>query len=166
MRVYRPEAGADGPPGEMLAAPPSLTHGPFQVILALYSRPTADVPNTRTDCALPVCTQYWARPQFKTLISHTWDVVVIMLGTNDATPTCWPAARGCGTPANATTTDCQFADDLAALVDEARKHGPKPGTPPAIFLMSPPSLMHDNRNPMNLYSDSFRGAEHARSHAF
>jgi len=27
---------------------------------------------------------YWERPQYQTLVNNTWDIVVIMLGTNDA----------------------------------------------------------------------------------
>jgi lysophospholipase L1-like esterase len=39
---------------------------------------------------------YWERPQYKTLVSNKWDVIVIMLGTNDANPNAWPVARGEG----------------------------------------------------------------------
>jgi hypothetical protein len=66
---------------------------------------------------------YWERPQYKTLISNKWDVIVIMLGTNDANPNAWPVARGCGTVAAPSTENCQYLPPvkcLSALVQLCR----------------------------------------------
>eukprot|EP01043_Picozoa_sp_COSAG02_P082836 COSAG02_NODE_20978_length_807_cov_1.460452_2_plen_56_part_01 len=45
---------------------------------------------------------FWKRPQYETLIKNKWDIIVIMLGTNDAHNTCSaPAARkGCSSDWN------------------------------------------------------------------
>ena len=70
---------------------------------------------------------YWARPQYTALLAGKWDIVVIMLGTNDAHNDCGaPASRpGCssnwskdcgGVLGNASLDDCRFAADFAALV--------------------------------------------------
>ena len=92
---------------------------------------------------------YWERPQYKTLIENKWDIIVIMLGTNDANPDAWPVARGCGTVAAPTTENCQYGDDFVAMIAEARKLGTNSTAGPAIYVMSPPPLMNDNRNPLN-----------------
>jgi lysophospholipase L1-like esterase len=66
---------------------------------------------------------YWERPQYKTLIANKWDVIVIMLGTNDANPNAWPISRGCGSVATPTTDNCQYADDFVAMIAAVRKLG-------------------------------------------
>jgi len=55
------------------------------------------------------------------LIANKWDIIVIMLGTNDANPDAWPVARGCGTVAAPTTSNCQYADDFQAMISEVRQ---------------------------------------------
>merc|ERR1712032_1073639 len=58
---------------------------------------------------------YWRTAQFKALTAATWDVVIIMLGTNDARETStggpehWPVA--CNTATSDTLGDCEFAKD-------------------------------------------------------
>lgn len=92
---------------------------------------------------------YWARPQFKTLMANKWDVIVVMLGTNDANPNAWPVDRGCGTVAAPTTVNCQYADDYVALLAELRRLGTNATAGPAIYVMPPPPLMNNNRDPLN-----------------
>ena len=61
------------------------------------------------------------RTDTQTLIANKWDIIVIMLGTNDANPDAWPVARGCGTVATPTTANCQYADDFVAMISEVRQ---------------------------------------------
>ena len=91
---------------------------------------------------------YWERPQYKTLVANKWDIVVIMLGTNDANPNAWPAAHGCGTISTPSTENCQYSDDYLAMIKEVRELGTTP-TGPLIYVMPPPPLMNNNRNPLN-----------------
>jgi lysophospholipase L1-like esterase len=81
---------------------------------------------------------YWNRPQFQTLIQNKWDIVIIMLGTNDAKD------KGSGGPPNWThdcagsdpLANCAFATDYGALVAQVRALGN-----PKIYIMIPPPLM-------------------------
>ena len=66
---------------------------------------------------------YWVRPQYKALLANKWDIIVIMLGTNDANPNAWPVARGCGTVGAPSTENCQYADDFVSMISEVRKLG-------------------------------------------
>jgi lysophospholipase L1-like esterase len=95
------------------------------------------------------CSPFWQRPQFKTLVKGTWDIIIIMLGTNDAHNTCSaPAARkgctsdwntDCGGP-NATSLEhCQFAEDFKAMVELVKTLGAT-----QIYAMTPPPLMSTN----------------------
>lgn len=90
---------------------------------------------------------YWQRPQYQTLISNTWDIVVIMLGTNDAKdpgdggPNNWKPSGACGTPDAIRLDNCPFANDSLALINVIRGLGTTPGVPPTIYLAAPPPLM-------------------------
>lgn len=89
---------------------------------------------------------YWQRPQYQTLISNKWDIVVIMLGTNDAKdpgdggPNNWH--DNCGPSINSLNlTACSFAQDYLAMIDVIRTLGTTPGVPPVIYAAVPPPLM-------------------------
>ena len=73
---------------------------------------------------------YWQRPQFTALTQAKWDVLVIMLGTNDANvndePPCWGL-------------DCPFAQSFREMIELARGLGTTPAGP-RIFIAVPPPL--------------------------
>jgi len=87
---------------------------------------------------------YWQRGQYKTLTQNKWDIVTIMLGTNDAKdpgdhgPNNW--LHDCGGPDHTTLTGCTFAEDWQAMVDIVNKLGTG-SAPPKIYAMIPPALM-------------------------
>ncbi|GMI28844.1 hypothetical protein TeGR_g1332 [Tetraparma gracilis] len=86
---------------------------------------------------------YWERASFPKLVAETWDIVVIMLGTNDAKD------EGSGGPSNwqhdcATLADCVFAEDYKSMIDTVRSLGN-----PDIYIMVPPPLMEDTIYGMN-----------------
>lgn len=92
---------------------------------------------------------YWQRPQFKTLTSNKWDVIVIMLGTNDAKdtgsggPANWP--HDCTGPEGA---ECPFGQDYKSMIDLVRTLGTTPAGP-EIFIAIPPPLMKQGVYGMN-----------------
>merc|ERR1711934_507771 len=71
---------------------------------------------------------YWKRPQYKALTSAKWDIIIIMLGTNDAKdpgdhgPNNW--AHDCGGPEHTTLNGCSFASDFADMIAHVRTLGP------------------------------------------
>lgn len=80
---------------------------------------------------------YWKTPNFKALSDGNWDVIVIMLGTNDAKqimPGCIPG------PCMDT---CPLASDYTAFLKFCTKLGRQPALPPEIFIMIPPPIMRD-----------------------
>ena len=87
---------------------------------------------------------FWHRPQFAALVRQDWDVVAIMLGTNDAKdrgdrgPPNWP--HDCAATARASLAGCSFAADYKALIDVVRNFGTTPAGP-KIYLLIPPPLM-------------------------
>lgn len=93
---------------------------------------------------------FWKRPQYETLVKNKWDIIVIMLGTNDAHNTCSaPGARkgcssdwnvDCGGPNATSLTNCRFADDFKAMVELVQGLGTTPAGP-KVFAMTPPPLM-------------------------
>jgi lysophospholipase L1-like esterase len=96
---------------------------------------------------------YWNRTQYATFVNgSSYDIVILMLGTNDAKDTGnggapnWPAA--CSLP-NPSAASCTVVKDYLALVDVARKLGPRLGTPPQIAIMVPPPLWRDSAYGMN-----------------
>ena len=96
---------------------------------------------------------FWKRPQFKTLTENKWDIVVIMLGTNDAHNDCHtPSARpgcssdwyhDCGGPNNTSLENCRFADDFSSLVKLIKTLGTT-SVGPKVYVMTPPPLMSAN----------------------
>ncbi len=90
---------------------------------------------------------YWQRPQYTTLVNNTWDIIVIMLGTNDAKdkgdggPANWPAGQCFAADGSVTLAGCRFATDYAAMIEVVRGLGTTPGVPPAIYVAVPPPLM-------------------------
>lgn len=87
---------------------------------------------------------YWARPQYKALTAAKWDVLIIMLGTNDAKdpgdhgPNNWQ--HDCGGAEHTTLEGCSFADDYASMIKLARTLGTTPAGP-TIHVAIPPPLM-------------------------
>ena len=84
------------------------------------------------------------RPQYQSLIASKWDVVTIMLGTNDAKdkssggPPDWQ--HDCGGADHTTLAGCTFASDFKAMIDEIRTLGTT-AAGPKIFTLIPPPLM-------------------------
>ena len=87
---------------------------------------------------------YWKRPQFAALTGAKWDVIVIMLGTNDAKDAVdgGPPNWVCGSDiSNITVQSCRFSQDYLAFIDLVRTLGPDANTPPKIYVAAPPPLM-------------------------
>lgn len=87
---------------------------------------------------------FWQRPMYSALTSNTWDVVIIMLGTNDAKdatsggPPNWPSK--CSTKHTSAST-CTYLADYTKLIEAVRGLGRSKGIPPTILLMTSPPLM-------------------------
>jgi len=85
---------------------------------------------------------YWDRPQYDALTSQEWDIVIIMLGTNDAKDTSsggpdnWQ--HDCGGAINTTTDGCIFASDYNDMIALVKTLGN-----PKIYLQVPPPLMQE-----------------------
>jgi len=96
---------------------------------------------------------FWKRPQFDALTQGKWDVVTIMLGTNDAKdagsmgPGNWQ--HDCGSPVDPVLSNCSFASDYHAMIEVVKTLGAQPGVPPQIFLVVPPPLMQRDAYGMN-----------------
>lgn len=97
---------------------------------------------------------YWKRPQYAALLAgKPWDIVTIMLGTNDAKdsgdggPNNWH--HNCGGPSNPTLEGCTYATDFMAMIDEVRTLGRSPSTPPEVYVAMPPPLMAPRAYGMN-----------------
>ena len=88
---------------------------------------------------------YWTRSQFATLTNYTWDIITIMLGTNDAKdpgdkgPNNW--LHNCGGEDHTTLEGCSFASDYHDMIELVKTLGTTPGVPPKIYVMIPPPLM-------------------------
>jgi len=87
---------------------------------------------------------YWRRPQYKALTGAKWDILIIMLGTNDAKD---PGDRGpnnwqhdCGGEEKTSLEGCSFAEDYASMITLARGLGTT-ATGPVIYSAIPPPLM-------------------------
>jgi len=89
---------------------------------------------------------YWQRPQYTTLTENKWDIVTIMLGTNDAKdpgdggPSNW--LHDCGGVNNTKIVGCSFASDYAAMIAEIRTLGTKPDGPEIYVAIPPPLMQH------------------------
>jgi acyl-CoA thioesterase-1 len=96
---------------------------------------------------------YWNRTQYAAFVNgSSYDIVIIMLGTNDAkdkgnggAPN-WPPS--CSLP-KPSADSCTVVQDYLSLIDVARALGPKTGTPPKIAIMVPPPLWRDSVYGMN-----------------
>merc|ERR1712070_23997 len=91
---------------------------------------------------------YWDSPQYKTLTSNKWDIITIMLGTNDAKDLGshghdnWP--HDCSDEAgNVHTAGCTFAQDYKDMIDLVRTLGTTDGVEPQVYAMIPPPLMKE-----------------------
>lgn len=91
---------------------------------------------------------YWQRSQYSALTGAKWDIVIIMLGTNDAKdagshgPSNWK--HDCG----GDLTSCTFANDYAAFIDVVKGLGTT-SAGPTIWTMIPPPLMQLDSYGMN-----------------
>ena len=105
---------------------------------------------------------YWKRGSFGKLTSRTWDLVVIMLGTNDAKDACgepasfcnaaikpplnsccnWPHAGQTNWTQDCTDLQCPFAQDYASLIALVKTLGRTNGSAPTIWLAAPPPLVN------------------------
>eukprot|EP00966_Prymnesium_polylepis_P242130 5599508-Prymnesium_polylepis.1 len=86
---------------------------------------------------------FWQRPQYQGLTSGKWDIVIIMLGTNDAKD------AGNGGPANwphdctgADALSCPFAKDYTSMIDLVKTLGTT-AAGPDVYVMIPPPLMQE-----------------------
>lgn len=95
---------------------------------------------------------FWKRPQYKTLTGAKWDIIIIMLGTNDAKDkgsghgqgSCGPDGNWAHNCTGAGATTCPFAKDYSAMIDLVRTLGT-----PKIYLAVPPPLMQQGAYGMN-----------------
>lgn len=97
---------------------------------------------------------YWSRPQYETLIANTWDIIVILLGTNDAKDISSSGGstdnwqHDCGGVDGTTLEGCSFAADYEAMVKVIRTLGTSPQGP-TIYAAIPPPLMRQGVYSMN-----------------
>jgi len=94
---------------------------------------------------------YWHRAQFASFVNGSYDVIVVMLGTNDAkdvgnggAPN-WPAACSLPSPSAAS---CTVVADYLSLLSLARTKGAG-GKPPLLAVMRPPPLWKNDAYGMN-----------------
>jgi len=97
---------------------------------------------------------WWNTGAYKTLVANRWDVIFVMLGTNDAAPDAqgyWPAANheSCDSATLGSLSRCNFAIAYRELLDVLKTVGPDDGTPPEVYIMVPPPLMQDGAYNMN-----------------
>ena len=92
---------------------------------------------------------FWKRPQYSALTASKWDIVVIMLGTNDAKD------KGSGGPSNwphdctgAGQLTCPFSQDYKSMIDLVKTLGTTPAGPD-VYVMIPPPLMAPRAYGMN-----------------
>lgn len=88
---------------------------------------------------------YWNYPHFKALVEAKWDIVIIMLGTNDAkdsgdNPNNWQSS--CERWRDSASGGCSFAEDYASMIDTARGLGVSTDRP-KIYTAIPPPLMRN-----------------------
>eukprot|EP00658_Telonema_sp_P-2_P077517 TRINITY_DN702_c0_g1_i3.p1 TRINITY_DN702_c0_g1~~TRINITY_DN702_c0_g1_i3.p1 ORF type:complete len:307 (+),score=61.87 TRINITY_DN702_c0_g1_i3:209-1129(+) len=95
---------------------------------------------------------FWKRPQFAALNAGKWDIITIMLGTNDAKD---PGSHGpnnwqhdCGGAEHPTVEGCSFAQDYASMIALVNTLGTTPAGP-KVYVMTPPPLMALNAYGMN-----------------
>lgn len=95
---------------------------------------------------------FWKRPQYSALTAGKWDIVTIMLGTNDAKD---PGSRGpnnwqhdCGGPDQTTIEGCSFAEDYKSMIELIKTLGTTPAGP-KIYVMIPVPLFQQGAYGMN-----------------
>lgn len=100
---------------------------------------------------------YWNRSQYTQWVNGTYDIIIVMLGTNDAkvsTEECvarwgkssmcannWPTACSSTSPAP-TSESCTVIRDYLSLIKLAKTLGPG-GRAPLVTVMTPPPLWKD-----------------------
>jgi len=97
---------------------------------------------------------WWNTAAYKTLVSNKWDIIVVMLGTNDAAPTAqgyWPESnhKNCDNATLGTLEACNFAAEYKELLQVIKGVGPDSKTMPKIHIMIPPPLMQNGAYNMN-----------------
>merc|ERR1712137_622009 len=99
---------------------------------------------------------YWNTSQYKALTSSTWDIVLIMLGTNDAKDAGTGAPSGqdnwhndCSGGTGTHIENCNFAKDYQAMIDVVKTLGTTP-VGPKIYTLIPPPLMKIGTYGMNI----------------
>jgi len=94
---------------------------------------------------------FWKRPQYQALTSQKWDIVTILLGTNDAKDTSDKGKNNwqhdCGGPDHTTLEGCSFAEDYKAMIDLVKTLGTT-SAGPKIYVMTVP-LMQQSTYGMN-----------------
>merc|ERR1712176_722244 len=97
---------------------------------------------------------WWNTGAYKTLVANRWDIVFVMLGTNDAAPDAqgyWPAEnhQACDRATPDTLSGCNYAKAYKELLDVIKSVGPDEATPPEVHIMIPPDLMKNGDYNMN-----------------
>ena len=96
---------------------------------------------------------YWNQTVFQTLTENSWDIVIVMLGTNDAKdmssggPDNWQ--HDCGSVESPSLSECSFANDYADMISVIRTLGKKNTTTPKIYITVPISLLRQGVYGMN-----------------
>jgi len=97
---------------------------------------------------------YWKSATYRALMASKWDMVVVMLGTNDARdigsggPEHWPRG-GCDKATTETLSECSYYTNYTKLLDEIKGLGTTAGVAPDIHIMIPPALMEQGAYGMN-----------------
>lgn len=99
---------------------------------------------------------YWQRPQYKALTAGKWDIITIMLGTNDAKDkgsghgqgNCGPDGNWAHNCTGAGAATCPFATDYAAMIKLVRTLGTT-SAGPKVYVAVPPPLMQQGAYGMN-----------------
>jgi lysophospholipase L1-like esterase len=99
----------------------------YTIVLVLIAYMLRNRSNQTTS---PAFSPYWERPQFQALVKAKWDILIIMLGTNDANvndePPCWEL-------------DCPFAQSYKEMIELVRTLGTTQDGP-KIYIAVPPPL--------------------------
>ena len=83
---------------------------------------------------------YWKRPQYKALTAGKWDIIIIMLGTNDAAGLSGPMDTCIGP----TALKCPFAQDYVSMIEQVKTLGTT-AAGPKIYTVVPPPMMRGGR---------------------
>lgn len=98
---------------------------------------------------------YWERSQYARLTAGKWDIVTIMLGSNDAkdigsdTHHVDNWQHDCSGATGVTLDGCSYATDYASMIDVIRGLGTTEGVSPKIYAMISPPLMQLRSTGMN-----------------